>query len=248
LAVDGQGRVHVLGVTADGSLLERHTASSRSDRWSRPRRLGAPGSWSTQAAPSTTTDVQGRLWVAAVSRSGHLLTQHTTHGGRRWSGFRAVDRHTWSVTSTPALTDAPDGRLWLASVGTHGGLVLRHTGTGLGRWQAGRRLSGLWSPYSSPSLSNDDSGRTWLAAVGTDGDISVLWKPAGSKRWRDSSGLPRVPSSETASPTLASTVDGILVGAQDQHGGTVWRRPRHQTRLPVAHGPRGGGFSVSPFL
>jgi surface antigen len=248
LALDGQGGVRVLAVTGLGTLDERHTVSARSDRWSPTHRLGLRGSWSTHAAPATATDVRGRLWVAAVSRHGHLLTQHTSHDGHRWSGFRAVDRHVWSITSTPALADGPDGRLWLASVGGRGRLVLRRTGPSSDRWQTGERLAGVWSPYSSPALSTDRSGRTWLAAVGTDGELAVLWKPAHAKRWRGSPGVPHVASSETASAALASTVGGVLVGADNARGRLVWRRALGQSVLPAAHGPRGGGYSVNPFL
>jgi hypothetical protein len=56
-------------------------------------------------------------------------------------------------------------------------------------------------------------------------------------------------SSELQSPVLASTVDGVLVGATDRHGRAVWRRPLGPSSgLPAAHGARGGGFSVFRFL
>jgi hypothetical protein len=84
--------------------------------------------------------------------------------------------------------------------------------------------------------------------VRADGDLAVLWDPTGGRRWHASGGLPRVPSSQTASPALAATVGGVLVGATDAHGGLVWRRPLDQSGLPAAHGARGGSFSVSPFL
>ena len=135
LVVDGQGRVRIFGTTATGTLLERHTPGARSDRWSHPRRIGVRGSWSTHAAPSVVADTAGNTWIAAVTRGGALLTQHTTHGGRQWSGMHRVDHRTWSGTSTPALAAEQDGRVWLASVGDHGSLVVRHTGVGSLRWQ-----------------------------------------------------------------------------------------------------------------
>lgn len=247
LAVDGQGRIRALAVSSSGTLVERHTQGSLSVRWSHARHVGLPGSWTTQAAPAVTTDVQGRLWVAAVTRHGHLLTEHSLAHGHRWSGLRAVDHRTWSPTSTPALTDAPDGRLWLASVSADGDLLVRHTGLGGVHWRPADQRPGVWSPYSSPTMSVDPRGRAWLAVVGDDGALSVLWKPAG-RGWRTSGGLPHVPHSETASATLASTVNGVLVGATDGHGRLVWRRPLGQLAASAAHGARGGGFSVSRFL
>jgi surface antigen len=247
LVVDGQGRVRALAVGATGTLLERHTPGTRSDRWSRPHRMGLPGSWSTHAAPVATTDVLGSVWVAAVTRHGTLQTQHTTRAGLGWSGFHPVDHQAWSVTSTPAVTAAPDGRVWLAGVGRRGDLVVRHTVAG--RWQRGHRLAGRWSPYSSPSLTVDPAGRAWLAAVSTDGRLAVSSTPAGAQRWRASGGLPHLRPSEVRSPVLTTTVSGVLVGVTDRHGRAVWRRPLGPSgALPAAHGPRGGGFSVSPWL
>jgi hypothetical protein len=44
-------------------------------------------------------------------------------------------------------------------------------------------------------------------------------------------------------------MNGVLLGATGRNGHALWRRPIGQGAvLPVAHGPRGGGFSVSPFL
>ncbi|MGC4112710.1 MAG: CHAP domain-containing protein [Nocardioides sp.] len=247
LAPYGIGGVRVLAIGSGGTLTERHTAGSGSEHWSRVHRLGRPGSWSPQAAPATATDVHGRLWVAAVSRAGRLLAQHASTSGRRWSGFRPVDRHRWSVTSTPALDEGPDGRLRLASVGDHGGLTVRASQHRAG-WTAGTRMPGLWSPYSSPALSSDENGRSWLAAVDITGALGVRWLAEGSHRWHRGRGVPHVAPAETSSPALVSTVDGVLVGARDSRGHLVWRRPLVQWGPPVAHGPHAGGFSVSRFL
>jgi hypothetical protein len=59
-----------------------------------------------------------------------------------------------------------------------------------------------------------------------------------------------VPTSLTMSPTLTTTTDGsVLVGVTDQGGRPLWRRPAGPAApLPVAHGARGGGYWVSPFL
>jgi surface antigen len=248
LAADGITGVRLLTVTASGTLLERHSVGVRADRWSHARRLGRPGSWSTQSAPAVATDVHGRLWLAAVTHAGRLLVRRTSSHGHRWSDFRQVDRRTWSVTSSPALSDGPDGRLWLTAVDAHGALVVRSWRRGTTHWTRGTSLPGRWSPYSSPAVSTDDSARTWLAAVTANGRLAVRLLPDHGRRWHTVRGVLHVPSSETASPALASTVDGVLVGATDAQGHLVWRRPRARWGPPAAHGPRAGGLSVSRFL
>jgi hypothetical protein len=249
LLVDGQGRVRLLAVAGTGTLLERHTPGPRTDRWSGAHRLGLPGTWSTHTAPVATADTAGDVWVAAVTRHGLLQTQHTTRNGEGWSGFRPVDRHSWSVTSTPALADAPDGRVWLAGVTRGGDLVVRHTIRGSARWQPGHRMTGRWSPYSSPSMTVDRSGRTWLAAIDVQGGLTVSSTPGAGRQWRRSGGLPPMTRSELLSPVLATTVDGVLVGTTDRRGLAVWRRPLGPSgSVPLSHGARGGGFSVSRFL
>ncbi len=248
LVVDERGRIRVLSVTPAGTLLERHTAGARSDRWSHPHRMGVAGSWSTHAAPSAVTDNAGNTWVAAVTRGGALLSQHTTHGGSRWAGMRRVDHRTWSATSTPALAVAQDGRVWLASVGDRGTLLVRHTGVEGAGWQRPDTIPGEWSPYSSPALAVDRSARLWLASVSSHGRLAVSSLPADGQRWKASRGLPRVPRSETGSPALTASVNGVLVGVA-RHGRTLWRRPLGPVeQLAAAHGPRGGGFTVSRFL
>jgi hypothetical protein len=248
LVVDGQGRVRVLATTATGTLLERHTPGARSDRWSHPHRMGVRGSWSTHAAPAAVVDAAGHTWVAAVTRGGALLTQHTAHGGRHWTGMHPVDHHTWSATSTPALASGQDGRVWLASVGDRGRLVVRHTGAGADRWQRPDELPGRWSPYASPALTHDRSARTWLASVTAGGRLVVSSLAADGRRWEVSRGLPDVPDSETDSPALTTSVNGVLVGMDRRHA-TLWRRPLGPVeQLPAAHGPHGGGFSISRYL
>jgi surface antigen len=248
LVVDGEGRVRVLATTTAGTLVERHTPGPQSDRWSHPHRVGVRGSWSTHAAPSAVTATEGDTWVAAVTRGGTLLAMHTTHAGRRWTGMHPVDHRSWSRTSTPALAAGPDGRVWLASVGDHGSLMVRHTGGGTTHWQRPDELAGQWSPYSSPSLAFDRSARTWLASVTAQGRLTVSSRPVDGRRWEASRGLPSVAHSETSSPALTATVNGVLVGV-DRRGRTFWRRPLGpDEQLPAAHGPRGGGFSISRYL
>ena len=246
---DPGGGVRLFTVSSAGTLLERHTRGLRADRWTRPHRLGRPGSWSTQAAPAVATDLRGRIHLVAVTRGGRVVSQHTLGGRRdgRWSGFHPVDDRTWSVTSTPALTVAGNGAVWLATVDDRGGLTVRHSNR-KGRWPAGTSLVGPWSPYASPSLSVDFRGRTWLAAVGEDGRLVVRWAGAGSTTWRPAHGLPNAKRSLTASPTVTSAPDGgVLVGVTDPKGRTQWRRPAGPAS-PPARVPRAGSFSVNPSL
>jgi surface antigen len=247
LALDAAGQLHLLAVSGAGTLLERRTHGVRGDAWGPARRLGLPGSMSVHAAPSVTTDVHGRVWLAAVTRHGTLLTQHATADGRRWSGFRPADHRRWSVTATPALADAPDGRIWTAGVSRGGDLLVRGTDAD-GHWQRPDRVAGRWSPYSSPALAFDRLGRAWLAGVDAHGRLEVLSRPGGHGDWRSARGLPDVARSSTASPTLASTLDGVLVAASDRRGHAIWRRPLGPSSLPAAHGPRAGGRTVSRYL
>jgi surface antigen len=246
LVVDGQARVRILAVSGAGTLVERHTSAVG---WSYPQRMGKPGSWSTHAAPAAVADRLGAIWVAAVTRHGAVLSQHTTRGGRHWTGMHPVDGESWSVTSTPALAAAPDGLVWLATVGSHGALVVRHTGSASSPWQPPDVMPGAWSTYASPSLAVDRSGRVWLATVTSDGHLAVSSQGAGRRHWQASRGLPDVPASKTGSPSLTSSMNGVLVGVAGRHDRVLWRRPVGPVEvLPVAHGPHGGGFSVSPFL
>jgi hypothetical protein len=245
LALDGQGRVRLLTVSASGDLVERHTASVTTDRWSRGDRMGMPGSWSTHTAPAATTDARGRLWVAAVSRAGALQTIHTEAQGRAWSRFRAVDRRTWSATSSPALTMADDGRLWLSSVTTRGGLYVRHTEAGGSTWHPARRVPGQWSPYSSPATMVDPRGRLWLAAVQTDGSVPVRWVDPGSVRWQTEGVGPG--TSVTASPSfLPLRAGGVRVGSETATGQPVWARTGAPPVIaPLGTGAHPGGFAAT---
>jgi surface antigen len=245
LAIDGRGRVRLLTVSASGDLVERHTANARAERWGGRDRMGLPGSWSAHAAPTMTTDRQGRLWVALVTRHGTLQVQHTRADGSGWSGFRPVDHQDWSVTSTPALSRGDDGRLWLTSVSSRGDLVTRSTNLLGTRWQHPTRSAGQWSPYSSPATTVDSAGRLWLAAVSTSGRVVVRSTAPDSDRWRAPHALGR-PVRETDSPVLVSQgVVGVRLATLSRHGAPAW----HGTgaRYPVAGigGARAGGWAAA---
>jgi hypothetical protein len=249
LAVDGSGRVHLFALTAEGAMVERHLLRRGGDRWSRPHRLGAPGSWSPQAAPAVSTDRRGRTWVVAVTRHGSLQSQHSNSHGNRWSGFRPVDGKTWSVTSTPALTSAADGRLLLASVTSRGELVARRTAAGSTRWHHATALPGLWSPYASPTMAADDSGRMWLAAVDTGGTVVVRGETAPATAPAGWGRAHRISSSAsvTDAPAIVGLPSGGLrVDAVRANGSLVSRRIATSPKgLP---GSRRGGLSGRPRL
>jgi surface antigen len=247
LALDGHGRMQLLTISAAGDLVSRHTTVSN-DRWGRRDRMGAPGSWSTHAAPAAATDARGNLWVTAVTRHGTLEAVHTQDHGRPWSRFHTVDRRTWSVTSSPALTLAGDGRLWLTGVTARGELVSRHTGAGTAHWSHGVQAAGQWSPYSSPATTVDVSGRLWLAAVRTDGRAVVDSTTPGSGQWRSPRALgPQLPVT-TSTSLIAPERGGVRVGVATSHGRPVWRRAGNALPLSVAgFGPRAGSFE-SPLV
>jgi surface antigen len=248
MAVDGAGRVHVIAVTDNGTLVDRHT-TDRPGHWSLPARMGVPGSWSTQAAPAVATDPSGRLWLAAVTRSGGLLLRHTDTQGR-WTAFHSVDPHAWSTTSTPALAPTRDGRLWLAAVTSGGNLVVRTTGGGAGRWHQVSQLPGQWSPYSSPALTEDGTGRVWLAAVKETGRLVVHSTDSDGKRWRRAPHVARLFGHVLRSDPTTSAVFGVtssgqaLLGATAEDGSVPWRRIGGPPLTASTGGARPGGFSL----
>jgi surface antigen len=245
LAVDGGGRVHTFALTSGGGLMERHLVRPTAGVWSMPHRLGQPGSWSPQSAPAVATDRQGRTWVAAVTRHGSLLAQHSDKHGNRWPGFHAVDDRTWSVTSSPALAIAGDGRLWLASITSRGTLVTRHTGLRPGRWHGATDLGGLWSPYASPTMAADDTGRLWLAAVGTNGRVGLRGAGTGLGwgRWHRLAPA----ASVTDGPALvALPTGGIRVGLLGGDGALLGRPVGRPPSDPA--GARRGGLWLRQLL
>lgn len=245
LAVDAQGRLRLLAVTASGSLVERHTSSAHPDRWSRPDLMGLAGSWSTQAAPAVTADPAGRLWVVAVTRRGTLQERHTEAGGTRWTRFHAVDHRTWSLTSTPALT-AADGRMWLAAVTARGTLVSRLTGVRTDGWGRGSQVPGVWSPYASPSSAVEASGRLWLAATLTSGEVAVRSTTPGSSRWRTTAAPSHAARAETTSPVLVpAPVGNVQLATPGGSGRLLWRSIGDAAADRALLGPRAGGFAAS---
>ena len=137
------GRPLVAAVSPTGTLVTRRLTLR--DGWSRPERLGKPGSWATHVAPVLGHARDGRTLLVAVGARGATFAS-TLERGRlvRLPGAGA------SLTSTPALTSAADGTTYLHQVTAAGRLVVR-TLAGL-RWRRPVALDGEWSPYASPAV------------------------------------------------------------------------------------------------
>ena len=138
--------------------------SATTGRWSRPARVGRPGSWSTHTAPVLAGDQTGRMWLVAVTRAGATYAKPFESGR-----LARLPGAAGSVTSTPVMTVA-DGATYLHQVGADGRLGVR-TLDGR-RWTRPRLLDGEWSPYASPAV-GELSGRLHVAVVDTSGKVVV---------------------------------------------------------------------------
>ena len=149
-------------LSAVGTLTTRRLATT--GRWSRPARVGRPGSWSTHTAPVLGGDRTGRTWLVAVTRTGATFAKPLESGRPvRLPGAAG------SVTSTPVLTVA-DGATYLHQVGADGRLGVRTLAGG--HWTRPQLLEGEWSPYASPAV-GELSGRLHVAVVDTTGKVVV---------------------------------------------------------------------------
>ncbi|WP_165355030.1 CHAP domain-containing protein [Nocardioides oleivorans] len=163
VALSRTGRPVVATISPAGTLTTRRLTQQR--RWSRPARVGRPGSWATHTAPVLGRDRSGNTLLVAVGRTGSTYSL-TLGRGRlvRLPGAAA------SITSTPALTSAGDGSAWLHQVTARGTLVVRSLAGH--RWSRARTLDGSWSPYASPAV-GEVAGRLYVAAVDTTGALRV---------------------------------------------------------------------------
>jgi surface antigen len=148
--------------SADGTLTTRRLAIT--GRWSRPTRVGRPGSWSTHTAPVLGSDGSGRTWLVAVTRTGATYAKPLESGR-----LARLPGAPGSVTSTPVVTVA-DGATYLHQVGADGRLGVRTLNAR--RWSRPRFLEGDWSPYASPAV-GELSGRLHVAVVDTAGKVVV---------------------------------------------------------------------------
>ncbi len=204
IALSRTGRPLLATVSPAGTLATRRLTLR--DGWSRPARVGKPGSWATHTAPALGHDNAGRTVLVAVGRSGATFSE-TLERGRlvRLGGARA------SITSTPALTTADDGTTYLHQVTAAGRLQVRVLAGG--RWSRPRTIRGDWSPYASPAV-GEVAGRLHVAAVDARGALLVRAAVPGER-----SQLPgRVRSSgdPTRSPGLVTRRNaGLFVVAAD---------------------------------
>jgi surface antigen len=176
-------------------------------------RLGAPGVWSTHAAPSVAPDTLGRTWVAGVSANGRVLTAHTRGDSHLWTHPHAVPGGPWSTTSTPTLALDGLGRVQLLSVSASGDLVERHTvGVRTDRWTRGDRMGtpGSWSTFTAPAAATDARGRLWVAVTTRGGTLEVVHTQPGARGWSHFRAVDGRTWSATSSPALALANDGRL--------------------------------------
>ncbi|WP_415839439.1 CHAP domain-containing protein [Nocardioides zeicaulis] len=200
VALSRTGRPVVAATSADGTLTTRRL--TRAGRWSRPERVGRPGSWSTHAAPVLGHDVAGRTWLVAV-----------TVGGTTWA--RGLERGrlvrlpgaTASATSTPALSLAQDGTAYLHQVGADGRLLVRTLHAG--RWGRPEALPGRWSVYGSPAV-RVVGGQLVVAATDAGGAVQV--RSAVPGRRTHFTARVRSTGDPTASPAVVTRArSGVFV-------------------------------------
>ena len=161
LASSRTGRPVLAAISPAGTLTIRRF--TQQGRWSRPDRVGRPGSWASHTAPVLGNDDAGRTWLVAVGRRGVTFTQSLERGRLVRLPGRAG-----SITSTPALTRAGDGTTYLHQIDASGELGVR-TLSGR-RWSRPDTLDGTWSPYSSPAV-GEVAGRLQVAVVDVRGAV-----------------------------------------------------------------------------
>ncbi|HEV2798194.1 MAG TPA: CHAP domain-containing protein [Nocardioides sp.] len=163
LALSRTGRPVLASTSPAGTLTTRRLTLH--DGWSRPARVGRPGSWATHAAPVLGHDRAGRTWLVAVGRHGTTWAQSLEVG--RLSRLAGAPG---SITSTPVLATAADGTTYVHHVDARGRLVVR-TLAGR-RWSRPVPIAGDWSPYASPAVGLI-AGRLHVAAVDRSGAVLV---------------------------------------------------------------------------
>jgi surface antigen len=193
--------------------------------------------WSPDAAPAVVTDTQGRVWLAAVTRAGRVLTAHTPAGSTAFSRPRPVLRS--ATTASPALAVDADGRVRMFAVSASGTLMERHArASHPGSWSHPRRLGqpGSWSTHASPSTATDAAGRVWLAAVTRHGRLFARHGVRHEVGWTAFHLVDHRPWSVTSTPALTDAPDGrvwlagvgprgdLVVRHTDPRGGH-WQHP-----------------------
>lgn len=163
VALSRTGRPLLAAVSPDGSLVTRRLTLHGG--WSRPERVGRPGSWGTHTAPVLGADSGGHPWLVAVTQGGATFARPLGRGRLQRLGGPSA-----SLTSTPALSTDSAGTTRLHQVDARGRLGVR-TLDGV-RWSRPARLAGRWSPYASPDV-GDVGGELHVAATGASGAVVV---------------------------------------------------------------------------
>ena len=234
-AADEAGRSWSFQVDHSGDLVRHETGA-------RTRTLGVHGAWSTLAAPTTTVDDDGQVWLAAVTRDGRIRTSHSTLRGG-WTRLQTVEHVDAAPTSSPALV--ADGRrgVRLLSVTAGGDLVqVRRTQD---RW--GRVLHmgapGSWSTHAAVTTATDIKGRTWLAAVTADGRLMLRSTTPDGKAWHKLITVGTGSWSRTSSPALDTGQDGMWLHAVTDRGQLHLFRVRPGETTISAHRVFSGSWS-----
>ena len=255
LAVDGQGRR-----ARSRRLRCRHAArAAHAGRAVRPMEPPAPdGQARVVVDPRRTRrHVRTRTVASGSPRSpvsgAACTSQHTTHAGRRWTGFHPVDHQAWS-SHLDARARRRGRRPGLAGHRRRPRRPRRpaHRRPGAGAGDRGR-LAGR--PVVAVLLAVDDRRpqRPYLARRRrtTDGDLAVsspgcrrpaLDRPRAACRRRA-----RVGDRQRDPDRLGRRRAGRA--STDSARTRALAPPARSGRpAPATHGPHGGGFSVSRFL
>ncbi len=233
LAQSRTGRPILATIAPTGTLATRRL--TQQGRWSRPERVGKPGSWATHTAPVLGNDDSGRTWLVAVTSGGATFSQSLERGRLvRLPGAAS------SVTSTPALTRAGDGTTYLHQISDEGRLSVR---TLVGRrWTRPTTVDGDWSPYASPAV-GELAGRLHLAAVTRHGSVVVRTAVPGARS--QLSARFRSAGDPTRSPGLVTRSNaGLFVVSSDSRRPATSRLlTRPAWAVVGASAPTRGGFT-----
>ncbi len=233
IALSRTGRPVLATIAGDGTLSTRRL--TQRGRWSRPERVGRPGSWATHTAPVLGHDGSGRTWLVAVTAGGATYAEGLERGRlHRLAGARA------SITSTPALSLSGDGSAHLHQVGADGRLTVRTLQAG--RWSRPRALDGSWSVYASPAVGVAGGG---LVVAAADARGTVRVRPAVPGQPVRVRVRPLPGGDPTRSPALVTRANaGVFVVSGDgPRAGRTGLLTRPATALVRDSSPTRAGFT-----
>lgn len=236
-ATDPRGGVWAARTSVAGDLTVRGPAG-------RLTHLGARGAFSSSAAPSIVTDGQGRMWLAAVTRDGLLVTTHTDAWSTHWRALRPLLQGGWSATSSPTLVLDGQDQLRLYDVSETGDLGTRLLRSD-GRWVHPGTLGrpGSWSTHASVAATADDRGRLWLAALTRGGTLQAQHTRVDGSRGAGFRVVDGRSWSTTSTPSLVLAGDRVRLTSVTSRGILVTRhsdasaRWQHGVELPGTWSP-----------